>query len=261
MQDHINNNAPIGFFDSGLGGLSVLKKALEIMPNENYVYYGDSKNAPYGEKTSQEIRSLSFDATEFLMKKDVKAIVIACNTATSAAVNELREYYKEVPIIGIEPALKPAIEHNKTGAIIVMATKATLTQEKFKKLMDEYGKHRNVIPLPCPGLVEFIESGNFNGDDVKEFLRERLNPYLTKEISSIVLGCTHYPFIKDILQEIVGENVDIIDGSEGTVNELRRRLKENNNETKSQKKGYVEIYNSLGDNGIINLSKKLLDIK
>lgn len=261
MQEDINNNAPIGFFDSGLGGLSVLKKALEIMPNENYIYYGDSKHAPYGEKTPKEIRSLSFKVTEFLMKKGVKAIVIACNTATSAAAKELREYYKDFPIIGIEPALKPAIKHHEKGSVIVMATKATLTQPKFKRLMDEYGEHRDIIPLPCPGLVEFIESGNFDGEDVKEFLRVRLNPYLSKEISSIVLGCTHYPFVKNVIQEIVGEDVDIIDGSEGTVKELRRRLKENLSETKSEVNGTLEIYNSLEDESIIKLSKSLLGIK
>lgn len=260
MQEDLNN-APIGFFDSGLGGLSVLKKALEIMPNENYIYYGDSKHAPYGEKTPQEITELSFNAMEFLIKKGVKAIVIACNTATSAAAHDLREYYKHMPIIGIEPALKPAIKLHETGSVIVMATKATLTQEKFKKLMDNYGEHREVISLPCPGLVEFIESGDLNGEDVKSFLREKLNPYMDREISSIVLGCTHYPFVKDVIQEIVGEKVDIIDGSEGTVRELKRRLEENNIESESKEKGTLEIFNSLEDKKILELSKKLIETK
>ncbi|MDZ4993614.1 glutamate racemase [Clostridium perfringens] len=260
MQEDLNN-APIGFFDSGLGGLSVLKKALEIMPNENYVYYGDSKHAPYGEKTPQEITELSFNAMEFLIQKGVKAIVIACNTATSAAAHDLREYYKHMPIIGIEPALKPAIRLHETGSVIVMATKATLTQEKFKKLMDNYGEHREVISLPCPGLVEFIESGDLNGEDVKSFLREKLNPYMDREISSIVLGCTHYPFVKDVIQEIVGEKVDIIDGSEGTVRELKRRLEENNIESESKEKGTLEIFNSLEDKKILELSKKLIETK
>ena len=260
MQEDLNN-APIGFFDSGLGGLSVLKKALEIMPNENYIYYGDSKHAPYGEKTPQEITELSFNAMEFLIQKGVKAIVIACNTATSAAAHDLREYYKHMPIIGIEPALKPAIKLHETGSVIVMATKATLTQEKFKKLMDNYGEHREVISLPCPGLVEFIESGDLNGEDVKNFLREKLNPYMDREISSIVLGCTHYPFVKDVIQEIVGEKVDIIDGSEGTVRELKRRLEENNIESESKEKGTLEIFNSLEDKKILELSKKLIETK
>ncbi|MDZ5254757.1 glutamate racemase [Clostridium sp. LIBA-8841] len=260
MQDDLKN-APIGFFDSGLGGLSVLRKALEMMPNENYIYYGDSKHAPYGEKTPQEITELSFNAIEFLIQKGVKAIVIACNTATSAAAKDLREYYKDIPIIGIEPALKPAIKLHETGAVIVMATKATLTQEKFKTLMDNYGEHRDIIPLPCPGLVEFIESGNLNGEDVKNFLREKLNPYMDREISSIVLGCTHYPFIKDVIQEIVGEKVDIIDGSEGTVKELNRRLEENNIKSELKEKGTLEIINSLDDKEILELSEKLIEIK
>lgn len=260
MQDDLKN-APIGFFDSGLGGLSVLRKALEMMPNENYIYYGDSKHAPYGEKTPQEITELSFNAIEFLIQKGVKAIVIACNTATSAAAKDLREYYKDIPIIGIEPALKPAIKLHETGAVIVMATKATLTQEKFKTLMDNYGEHRDIIPLPCPGLVEFIESGNLNGEDVKNFLREKLNPYMDREISSIVLGCTHYPFIKDVIQEIVGEKVDIIDGSEGTVKELNRRLEENNIKSELKEKGTLEIINSLENKEILELSEKLIEIK
>ena len=246
MQDDLKN-APIGFFDSGLGGLSVLRKALEMMPNENYIYYGDSKHAPYGEKTPQEIRSLSFNAIEFLIKKGAKAIVIACNTATSAAAHDLREYYKDIPIIGIEPALKPAIKLHETGSVIVMATKATLTQEKFKNLMDKYGEHR--------------EAGDLEGEDVKNFLREKLNPYMDREISSIVLGCTHYPFVKDVIQDIVGEKVDIIDGSSGTVRELKRRLEENNIESESKKKGNLDIFNSLEDNKILELSKKLIEIK
>ena len=246
MQDDLKN-APIGFFDSGLGGLSVLRKALEMMPNENYIYYGDSKHAPYGEKTPQEIRSLSFNAIEFLIKKGAKAIVIACNTATSAAAHDLREYYKDIPIIGIEPALKPAIKLHETGSVIVMATKATLTQEKFKNLMDKYGEHREVIPLPCPGLVEFIEAGNLEGEEVKNFLREKLNPYMDREISSIVLGCTHYPFVKDV--------------SSGTIRELKRRLEENNMQSELKKKGDLDIFNSLEDNKILELSKKLIEIK
>ena len=142
-----------------------------------------------------------------------------------------------------------------------MATKATLTQEKFKNLMDKYGEHREVIPLPCPGLVEFIESGDLEGEDVKNFLREKLNPYMDREISSIVLGCTHYPFVKDVIQDIVGEKVDIIDGSLGTVRELKRRLEENNIESESKKKGNLDIFNSLEDKKILELSKKLIEIK
>lgn len=260
MQDDLRN-APIGFFDSGLGGLSVLKKALEIMPNENYIYYGDSKHAPYGEKTLEEIRDLSFNAMEFLRKKGAKAIVIACNTATSAAANSLREYYKDMPIIGIEPALKPAIKLHEKGAVIVMATKATLNQEKFNNLMKKYGEHREVIPLPCPGLVEFIEKGDLKGEGVRNFLIEKLKPYKSKEISSIVLGCTHYPFVKDTIQDIVGEKVDIIDGSEGTVKELKRRLEEKNLLSTLERRGELHIFNSLEDKNMINLSKELLGIK
>ena len=133
-----NKRRPIGFFDSGVGGLSVMREALKIMPNEDYIYFGDSKNAPYGTRTVDEVRKLTFDAVDFLLSKGVKGIVIACNTATSAAVAALRMEYPELPIVGIEPALKPAVELNKEGSILIMATSMTLKEKKFNNLMEKY---------------------------------------------------------------------------------------------------------------------------
>ena len=142
---------PIGFFDSGVGGLSVLREAVKLMPNEHYVYFGDSKNAPYGVKKVEEIKDLTYKAVEFLIEKGAKAIVVACNTATSAAVASLRVTYPSIPIIGIEPAVKPAVELNRPGAIIIMATPVTLKEKKFKNLIAKYGDKAEVVSMPSPG--------------------------------------------------------------------------------------------------------------
>ena len=249
---------PIGFFDSGVGGLSVLKKAIEFMPNENYIYFGDSKNAPYGDKSTEEVRRLTFEAIEFLLAKEVKAVVIACNTATSAAINELRDRFKHIPIIGIEPALKPAIELQEKGKILIMATAVTLKEKKFKNLMDKYSQYSDIIPLPCPGLPEFIERGDLDSQELKQYLFTKLQPYIDDSLSSIVLGCTHYPFISPQIEALVGENVHIIDGSEGTARELQRKLLQKGLLQDSKKPGEVLIFNSLKNDEIVELSYKLL---
>ena len=254
-----NKNRPIGFFDSGVGGLSVMKEAIQVMPNENYIYFGDSKNAPYGVKSVEEVRDLTFKAVEFLLNKGVKGIAIACNTATSAAVADLRKVYPDLPLVGIEPALKPAVELNKDGNILIMATSMTLKEEKFNRLMSRYKDRASIIPVPCPGLVEFIESGKLDGKEVEEYLFEKMNTYNGGKIASIVLGCTHYPFIKDTLVKIIGKDITIIDGGLGTAKELRRRLRENNLLTESKENGTIEIINSSNKNEVIDLSYRLLN--
>lgn len=254
-----NKNRPIGFFDSGVGGLSVMKEAIQVMPNENYIYFGDSKNAPYGVKSVEEVRDLTFKAVEFLLNKGVKGIAIACNTATSAAVADLRKIYPDLPLVGIEPALKPAVELNKDGNILIMATSMTLKEEKFNRLMNRYKDRASIIPVPCPGLVEFIESGKLDGKEVEEYLFEKMNTYNGGKIASIVLGCTHYPFIKDTLVKIIGKDITIIDGGLGTAKELRRRLSEKNLLTESRENGTIEIINSSNKNEVIDLSYRLLN--
>lgn len=253
-----NKNRPIGFFDSGVGGLSVLKEAIKVMPNEDYIYFGDSKNAPYGIKSVEEVRQLTFKAVEFLLSKGVKGIAIACNTATSAAVADLRKMYPDLPLVGIEPALKPAVSLNKEGDILIMATSMTLKEEKFKRLMEGYKDRASIIPVPCPGLMEFIESGNIEGEEVEGYLSDKINTYKKDKIASIVLGCTHYPFIKEALVNIVGEDIEIIDGGLGTAKELRRRLNEKNLLTDSNNEGNIEIINSSNKDEVINLSYRLL---
>lgn len=253
-----NKNKPIGFFDSGVGGLSVLKEALKLMPNEDYIYFGDSKNAPYGVKTAEEVRRLTFEAVEFLLNKNVKGVAIACNTATSAAVADLRIKYPNLPLVGIEPALKPAVEINDGGDILIMATPMTLKEEKFNRLMEKYKDRATIIPVPCPGLMEFIEEGKLKSKEVLQYLEDKINTYKKNRISSIVLGCTHYPFIRDVLIDIVGNEVHIIDGGMGTSKELMRRLKESNLLREEKRIGNIEIINSSNKKEIIDLSYDLI---
>ena len=253
-------NSPIGFFDSGVGGLSVLREAISIMPNENYIYFGDSKNAPYGTRELDDVKQLTFNAVDFLLKKNVKAIVIACNTATSAAIEELRDKYTDIPIIGIEPALKPAVELNRNGNVIIMATPMTLREKKFKKLMCKYQDRCNIISMPCAELVEFVESGNLTGIEVEEYLNNKFKDYNKSDIAAVVLGCTHFPFIKKTLSKIIGMDIPLIDGGAGTSHELQRKLEEKNILTNSESRGSVEIYNSTNDMKVIDFCYNLINV-
>jgi len=252
-------NKPIGLFDSGVGGISVLKEVVKMLPNESFVYFGDSKNAPYGTKTVEEVQNLSVQAVEFLLEKEVKAVVVACNTATSAAIEQLRQRYSYMPIIGIEPALKPAVELGKKGKIIIMATPMTLAEVKFSKLMDAYKDETEIQSLPCAGLVELIEKGSIDGEEMKAYLSNKLAPFSKGDIAAIVLGCTHYPFVKKSILSILNREVDIIDGSMGTAKQLKRQLESNNLLSDRKEEGTVKIYNSFEENqDIIDLSYKLL---
>ncbi len=254
-----NKDAAIGFFDSGVGGLSVLREAIKLLPKENFIYFGDSKNAPYGTKSVEDVQKLTFAAVDLLLSKGVKTIVIACNTATSASIDDLRTFYPHIPIIGIEPALKPAVELKRPGKILIMATPVTLTEKKFHNLMMYFNKDSDIIPLPCPGLAELVESGKIKGYEIKHFLEEKLEPFKNDSIASIVLGCTHYPFIKVELSSIVGCDIPIIDGSSGTSRQLRRQLLTSELISDRSVNGTVEILNSLNSSDIIDLSYRLLN--
>lgn len=252
------NRQPIGFFDSGVGGISVLKKAVELLPYEDFIYFGDSVNAPYGDKDVETIKKMSFDAADFLLSFNCKAIVVACNTATSAAILEIREKYSHIPVIGIEPALKVAIDHTEDGKILVLATNRTLQEKKFKILSDKFAESRKIISLPLPGLVEIIESGDRYQERSYDYLREHLKN-VDRDISAVVLGCTHYPFIKPSLRRIFGEETLIVDGSEGTARHLKDVLEEKGLLYKGEKEGTVRIFNSSKDIRLIELSQSLLE--
>lgn len=215
---------PIAVFDSGLGGISVLKELLRLLPNENFIYYGDTANAPYGVKSAEQVRELTFSVYERLKNRGIKAFVIACNTATSVAVAALREKYPRDIIIGVEPALKPAVLCAQHPTVAVLATPLTLKEEKFATLMGRFGDDAEVIPFACPGLVEFVERGEITGDGLQEFLNGLLTPLKREQLDAVVLGCTHYPLVKDAIVEALGGEVLVFDGSAGTARETKRRL-------------------------------------
>ena len=251
---------PIGFFDSGVGGISVLKQTMKILPNENYIYFGDSINAPYGDKEVDVIRSLTSEAVELLLSKGCKAIVIACNTATSAAVDYIREKYSSIPIIGIEPALKVAIDKTKSGKILVLATNRTLQEKKFHNLNEKYARTREIINMPLPGLVEIIENGADYQEMSYHYLKDVLQD-IGEDLTAVVLGCTHYPFVKSSLRRIFTDNVEIFDGSEGTARHLKEVLEERNLLNPSKEKGTLTLLNSKNTQDMLDLSLRLLEEK
>lgn len=234
----------IGFFDSGIGGLSVLKEALALMPNENYIYYADSDNAPYGTKTKELVRSLTLKAAELLNDRGIKALVIACNTATSAAVRSLREIYN-FPIVGMEPAVKPAVEKNNNAAkrVLVLATSLTLKEEKFQSLVAKFDSEHIVDMLPASKLVELAEGFIFNGNEVESYINEIL-PKAIHKYGTLVLGCTHFPLFRGMLEKALPAGIDIIDGNRGTVNHLYEVLQKQDLLHRSNIKGQVEFYKS-----------------
>lgn len=255
-----DNNSPIGVFDSGVGGISVLRELVRLMPGEDYIYFGDSIHAPYGTKKLEEVRELTIHNVEFLLANGAKSIVVACNTATSAAVAVLRKMYPDVPLVGIEPAIKPAVMNKPDSNIIVMATPMTLKQEKFQKLMAKYDDMGNIIPLPCPGLMEFVERGDLEGEDLRTYIINLFHDIDTDNIDSIVLGCTHYPFAKKMIKSVVGERIKIYDGGEGTAREMKRRLSQRGLLNEKKENGNVIFINSKDTQEEINLCDKLLKL-
>lgn len=215
----------IGVFDSGVGGISVLRQLKKNLPNERFLYYGDSANAPYGKRTTAQVQELTLSAAERMMAFGLKALVIACNTATSAAIRALREKYPDLIIVGIEPAVKPAVDQFPDGRIGVMATDVTLREEKFNNLLRRFDSGATIEKISAPGLVELVESGN--ADSADSLLESILCPYKGK-LDALVLGCTHYPLASSAIRRVLGPRVVLIDGGEGTARETKRRLEQAN---------------------------------
>lgn len=249
---------PIAVLDSGVGGISVLKELISLMPNENFIYVSDSLNAPYGTKTMEEVRAITFENVARLLKMGIKALVIACNTATGAAAKELRAAYPELPIIGIEPAIKPAMQDKPNPTVVVMATPLTLHQEKFQLLMSRFTSEANIIPLPCAGLMEIIEEGCIEGKRLDDYLEHLFFQIDKKRVDCVVLGCTHYPHVKKSILKALGQNVHVFDGGAGTAKETKRRLSLLEIENPSEKKGTVELTDTRGDVKKIALAERLL---
>ena len=251
----MNKNDYIAVFDSGVGGISVLRHLVRVLPEERFLYFGDSANAPYGTKTKEQVRELTFAAAEMLMKRGIKALVVACNTATSAAINELRQAYPQLIIIGIEPALKLAADKFPGGRLGVMATPMTLREEKFALLMERFQESCEIYKIPAPGLVERIESGNADTPETEALLRRLLAPY--PKLDALVLGCTHYPFARKAIGRVLGQQVALLDGGDGTARETRRRLEQAGLLRSGE--GSVTIENSSNDPYLLALSMELLE--
>ena len=275
----------IGIFDSGLGGLSVLRKLKQELPGEDFIFYGDQKHAPYGEKSEEEVRSLSLSAYRFLQERGVKATVIACNTATSAAAPYLRELFPEDIIIGMEPAVKPAVEHlralkhlpnaeaipsseslqaseslqdfkgrvsrNSPPKILIMATEHTIKGERLQQLISRFAHPSQFLLLPSPGIVRILEAGKGDSPEMQDYLEKLLLPYQKESISSIVLGCTHYPFVKKQIQKALPYPVAFFDGAEGTAKETRHRLEEKGLLKEGSQEGTVQLFSSSEDSSFI----------
>lgn len=245
----------IAVFDSGVGGISVLKELVKLMPAEKFLYFGDSANAPYGEKSTEQVRSLTLSVAAQLIKRGIKALVVACNTATSAAIDILRQTYPDLIIIGIEPALKMAADSYPEGRIGVMATQVTLREEKFAHQMERFD-NIHISLIPAPGLVELVEAGGGESQQAKALLEPILSPYIGN-LDALVLGCTHYPFAAGVIQNILGENTTLFDGGAGTARQTKRCLEQAN--LLNDGPGCVQIENSSQNSNTIKLCMELLE--
>jgi glutamate racemase len=214
---------PVGLFDSGVGGLSVFRRIRADLPHETLLYVADSGHAPYGNKSADFIARRAFAITEFLLDQRAKAVVVACNTATAAAITRLRAHFS-VPIIGIEPALKPAVAETRSGVVGILATGNTVRSDKFAALLDQHGHRARVMVQPCPGLADCVEHGELSGPRPRALLERYLEPLLAAGADTLVLGCTHYPFLMSLIQRLVGPEIAILDPSPAVARQLRRRL-------------------------------------
>ena len=251
-----DRNSAIGVFDSGVGGVGTLAQLMKELPDENFIYYGDTAHAPYGTKTPEEVMQCVRGVMAQLQARDVKAVVIACNTATSVAAAALREELT-MPIIGMEPALKPASENRRTGDILVLATPVTLSLQKFERLMEKYGEA--AIPVPCPGLMELVEARDFAG--AEKYLTDVFAGTDLAHVDAVVLGCTHYVFLRPILSRLLPPHVTVYDGNLGTARQLRRVLEGRELRCDPAQKGGVVIETSSEEKErVLNVMHSLLDM-
>ncbi len=223
MQTEHNSADPVGVFDSGVGGLAILREIRHELPGEDLLYVADSGHAPYGDKSTALIEERSLAIAEFLVSQHAKALVVACNTATGVAIKALRARF-QVPIVAMEPAVKPAAAHTRSGVIGVLATSRTIASDNFARLHERFGSEVKILMQACPGLVEQVEAGNLSGDRTRALVEQYVLPLVEQRADTLVLGCTHYPFLAPLIREIAGTGVAIIDPSPAIARELRRRL-------------------------------------
>ncbi len=245
---------PIGVFDSGVGGISVLRALIHKMPGENYLYFGDSANAPYGTRPPQEVAALAMAVADHLVEQGVKALVIACNTSTSVALEQFKERYPQLVIVGIEPSVGLAASQYPNGRIGVLATPATIAGRRFMYQAEPY-PNAEIALIPAPNLVEIVEAGKYDTEEADAYLRNLLAPYIGK-LDALVLGCTHYPFVKNALRRVLGEEVAFFDGSSITAAQTYEKLRDA--KLLNENGGNVQIENSLSNKGVLALSMALL---
>jgi glutamate racemase len=219
-----NQNNAIGIFDSGIGGLTVANAIFDLLPNEELLYFGDTAHIPYGTKSAETIRQYCLDITDYLLQQDCKAIVVACNTASAAALESLRQAWPNVPIIGMEPAVKPAVKASKSGKIGVLATAGTFDSERYENLVERFAEGKSVFENPCLGLVEKIEAGMQSHPETIALLSEVLQPMLDEGVDTFVLGCTHYPIVRAQIQSVAGPEAHIINPAPAVAKQLKKRL-------------------------------------
>jgi glutamate racemase len=253
-----NNQAPIGIFDSGVGGLSVLRAIREQMPEESLLYFGDQVHIPYGSRPMEQIRDFCEAITEFLLAQGAKIIVVACNTASAAALKHLRERFRDVQFVGMEPAVKPAAEQTQTGKVGVLATPATFQGELYASVVERFANGVELFQDTCNGLVQQIEQGNLEGADTRHILENALLPMLRRNIDTVVLGCTHYPFVIPLIQEIVGARVRVIDPAPAVARQTARLLEARGARNPSGSMGSLKLYTSGDPAALQSLSSTLL---
>jgi len=239
-----NKTSPIGIFDSGVGGLSVLRAFRVQMPEESVIYFGDQAHIPYGPRPMQQIRDFSEKITNFLLEQDAKIIVVACNTASAAALKYLREKFPNFSFVGMEPAVKPAAEQTQTGKVGVLATPATFQGALYASVVERFASGVELLQNTCSGLVQQIEQGNLEGEETRRILEDALLPMLEKNIDTVVLGCTHYPFVIPLIQQIVGETVRVIDPAPSVAKQVGRVLEARGLRSESKARGDVKLYTS-----------------
>jgi glutamate racemase len=237
-------NSPVGIFDSGVGGISVLRAIREQMPEESIIYFGDQGHIPYGPRPMEQIRYFSEAITKFLLEQNAKIMVVACNTASAAALNYLREKFPYHQFVGMEPAVKPAAEHTRTGKVGVLATPATFQGVLYASVVERFANGVELFQNTCPGLVQQIERGNLDGKETRRILEDALLPMLDKNIDTVVLGCTHYPFVIPLIQQIVGANVRVIDPAPAVAKQTGRLLEAKGMRSQDSPKDRVKFYTS-----------------
>ena len=251
------STSPIGIFDSGVGGLSVLRAIRAQMPAENILYFGDQGHIPYGPRPMEQIRDFSEAITNFLLERDSKIIVVACNTASAAALAYLREKFADVQFVGMEPAVKPAAERTQTGRVGVLATPATFQGALYASVVERFANGVGLYQNTCNGLVQQIEQGNLNGAETRQILEDALYPMLEQNIDTVVLGCTHYPFVIPLIEQIVGENVRVIDPAPSVAKQAQRLLEAGWVLNESESQGMVKLFTS-GDANVLKSQLPLL---